>query len=126
MRIYTIDCCTELSKKLDLSDFTQSLLPIIEALQDDQSWRVRQQLAKNMSKICDGLDADVNSKKLLPVFAKLLRDKESEVRVVAAKSLPAVCAVIKNGLLDNIAPALEALSIDQVQQVRGPSFLPSC
>jgi len=118
MRIYTIECCADLGKKLDGSEFVQYLLPLIEGLQDDQSWRVRQQLAKLMPKLCEGVDSEVGSKRLLPVFAKLLKDKESEVRVFSAKALAGVCAAVKSGLLEHIAPTLEPLAVDQVQSVR--------
>jgi len=118
MRIYTIDCCADLGKKLDSAEYVQLLLPLIEGLQDDNSWRVRQQLSKSMPKLCEGVDNDVGSKRLLPVFAKLLKDKEAEVRVSSAKSLPGVCGAVKLGLLDHIAPTLEALATDQVQNVR--------
>jgi hypothetical protein len=67
--------CTgaDLGKKLDTAEYVQLLLPLIEGLQDDQSWRVRQQLAKSMPKLCEGVEAEVAAKRLLPVFAKLLR-----------------------------------------------------
>lgn len=118
MRIYTIECCADLGKKLDASEFIQLLLPLIEGLQDDQSWRVRQQLSKLMPKLCESVDVEVSSKRLLPVFAKLLKDKEAEVRCVSAKSLAGVCGAVKVSIAEHIAPCLEALAVDPVQNVR--------
>jgi hypothetical protein len=51
MRIYTIDVCAILGSKLEPADFVAAFLPIIEALQDDASWRVRQQLARDMHRV---------------------------------------------------------------------------
>lgn len=120
MRFYTIDCCADLGKKLEPAEYIQLLLPLLEGLQDDQSWRVRQQLAKQMAKLCEGVDADVASKRVLPIYAKLLRDKEAEVRAAACKSLPGVCAAVKNAnaLQDQISPPFDALATDAVQNVR--------
>jgi len=120
MRFYTIECCADLAKKLDAAEFVQLLLPLIEGLQDDQSWRVRQQLSKSMPKLSEGVDVEIASKRLLPVFAKLLRDKEAEVRVHACKSLGAVCAAVKNpnALQEHLSPPFDPLATDAVQNVR--------
>jgi serine/threonine-protein phosphatase 2A regulatory subunit A len=96
MRFYTIECCADLGKKLDAAEYVQLLLPLIEGLQDDQSWRVRQQLAKCMPKLCDGVDVEMAAKRLLPVFAKLLRGHTP----VLCFLLPASCKLT----LDVFAP----------------------
>jgi HEAT repeat protein len=109
-----------LGKRVDSADYVALLLPLIEALQDDPSWRVRQQLAKSMPKMVESVDAEVAAKRLLPCFAKMLRDKESEVRVHACKSLSGVSAAVKNpqALQDHISGPLDALATDAVQNVR--------
>lgn len=64
----------ELTRKLDTAEFLTLILPLVDGLQDDPSWRVRQQLAKTMPKIAERVDPnEVGSKKLLPIFAKMLK-----------------------------------------------------
>eukprot|EP00823_Brevimastigomonas_motovehiculus_P001323 TRINITY_DN11847_c0_g1_i1.p1 TRINITY_DN11847_c0_g1~~TRINITY_DN11847_c0_g1_i1.p1 ORF type:complete len:619 (-),score=121.51 TRINITY_DN11847_c0_g1_i1:55-1911(-) len=119
MRLFSIDACAELSKKLDSSEFVTMILPILEALQDDPSWRVRQQLAKTMPRMCErASDSSEVGKKLLPVLVKLVKDKETEVRVWATRSLAPSAAIIKSGLLESIGPVLELLVNDGAQNVR--------
>lgn len=120
MRIYTLECTTQLvsKKKLDPSEFLQYLLPLITALQDDVSWRVRKVLAEDMSTFSENLPDAIFSKHLLPLYSKLLRDKEAEVRTAAAADLHKVCSPLKTGLQEYIVPALEALTGDQKENVR--------
>jgi len=87
-------------------------------LQDDVSWRVRQHLAKEMANLCHTVNEHIASKRLMPIFAKLLKDREAEVRVSACHALPRVAEAGKNGLLDYVAPLLDALAVDPVVAVR--------
>jgi serine/threonine-protein phosphatase 2A regulatory subunit A len=118
MRIFTSDCCSSLASKVDPTDFVSVFIPLIEALQDDTSWRVRQQLAKDMHRLCEGQQEQVSAKKLLPLFVKLLKDKEAEVRSVACMELGRVGNYVKSGLLEHVAPILDALAVDPVVNVR--------
>jgi len=93
------------------------LFPLISALQDDASWRVRKVLAQDMATFSENLPDTTFSKHLLPLYAKLLRDKEAEVRTAAAADLHKVCSPLKTGLQDYIVPALDALAADQKENV---------
>jgi len=120
MRIYTLECSTQLvsEKKLDPTEFQTYLLPLIQALQDDASWRVRKALAEDMATFSENLPESVFSKNLLPLYAKLLGDKEAEVRTAAAVDLHKVCSPLKTGLQEYIVPVLDALAADQKENVR--------
>jgi len=120
MRIYTLECSTQLvqKKKLDPQEFLQYLFPLVQALQDDASWRVRKVLAEDMATFSENLPEAIFSKHLLPLYAKLLRDKEAEVRTAAAADLHKVCTPLKTGLQEHIVPALDALAADQKENVR--------
>eukprot|EP00463_Aulacantha_scolymantha_P006419 TRINITY_DN806_c0_g1_i1.p1 TRINITY_DN806_c0_g1~~TRINITY_DN806_c0_g1_i1.p1 ORF type:complete len:488 (-),score=89.43 TRINITY_DN806_c0_g1_i1:333-1796(-) len=120
MRIYTLECSTQLvsEKKLDPKEFMEYLFPLITAMQDDQSWRVRKVLAEDMAKFSENLPDAIFSKSLLPLYAKLLRDKEAEVRTAAAADLHKVCTPLKTGLQDFIVPVLDLLAADQKENVR--------
>jgi len=104
-------------------------LPLIEAVQDDTSWRVRTDLCRQMPELCKNVNDQIASKRLLPVFAKLLRDKEAEVRTASCKVLAEVSGIVKAGLLETIQPCLESLSVDTVASVRvafSKSLIPMC
>lgn len=118
MRTYTINACAEVSEYLDPQENVELLLPFIELLHDDASWKVRQELCKSMEDLCKHFTPQPASDKLLPIFAKLLQDGEVMVRLTACKQLPKVCAVAKHGLLDHIAPHLEAFMTDDNDKVR--------
>jgi len=121
MRIYTIECCAILSKKgtcADPNDFAQILMPLIDALQDDSSWRVRKSFCVHCAEVCRNVGEQVASKRILPLFAKLLKDKEAEVRQTAASVMAEVCDECKSGVLEHVVPCLDALVVDQMTSVR--------
>lgn len=68
--------CEKLSSYLDPNDFSQLLLPILEALQDDTSWRVRRAFCQHAALICRHSGEANASRRILPLYARLLRDKE--------------------------------------------------
>jgi serine/threonine-protein phosphatase 2A regulatory subunit A len=118
MRIFAIHSCCALAKgPLEAGEYATSILPIIESLTDDQSWRVRQELSNLYPELCVNVQADVG-RKLLSNFAKLLKDREAEVRTAAANVLDQVCDRVRSGVLEIIVPCLDALAVDSVQNVR--------
>jgi serine/threonine-protein phosphatase 2A regulatory subunit A len=118
MRMFAIHSCSALVKgPLETGEFASSILPIIESLTDDQSWRVRQELSLQYPDLCTNVTNDVG-KKLLSNFAKLLKDREAEVRTAAANVLDQVCEKVRVGVLEYIVPCLDALAVDTVQNVR--------
>jgi serine/threonine-protein phosphatase 2A regulatory subunit A len=118
MRMFAIHSCAALVKgPLESGEYASSILPIIESLTDDQSWRVRQELSNQYPELCHNVPADVG-RKLLANYAKLLRDREAEVRTAAANVLDQVCDRVRSGVLEYIVPCLDALAVDTVQNVR--------
>ena len=91
MRVYAIDACASLVTIVDANDYANVLLPIIEALQDDASWRVRQALAISFSRLCNSVAVTWEGvgKRLFALYMKLLKDKEPEVRTAACQHLDA-------------------------------------
>jgi len=91
MRVYAIDACASLVTIVDANDYANVLLPIIEALQDDASWRVRQALATSFGRLCNSTAVtwDAVGKRLFALYMKLLKDKEPEVRTAACQHLDA-------------------------------------
>lgn len=118
MRLYAIDSCAALAKVVDSAEYASVLLPIVESLQDDTSWRVRQALAQQYVEVCGPNQPEASAKKLVAAFARLLRDKESEVRVATADKVEIVANTLKFGLTEFLAPALEQTVTDPSQPVR--------
>ena len=118
MRMFAIHTCATLVKgPLESGEYLSSIMPIIESLTDDQSWRVRQELSTQYPELCNNVPADVG-KRLLANYAKLLKDREAEVRTAAANVLDQVCDRVRVGVLEYIVPCLDALATDSVQNVR--------
>jgi len=119
MRQFAISSCASLAKgPLDAGEYGSCILPIIESLADDQSWRVRQELANRFPDLCTNLPSDL-AKRMLSFYAKLLKDRESEVRQTAASKLDEVCDRVRgSGIIELIVPCLDALAVDSVQNVR--------
>jgi len=118
MRLHAIGVCCELADSLSTAEYGESVMPVLEALQDDASWKVRKGLAEAMPELCRKLcKEDSLGNKIMPIFARLLKDKEAEVRAASAKSLAPVCACAKNVEV-HLAPVLGGLATDQSQNVR--------
>ena len=63
-------------------------------LPQDKSWRVRYNVAQQLSQMCEALGPEVSRTELSPAFVKLLRDNEAEVRVAAAGKVSAFCKLL--------------------------------
>lgn len=119
MRILTIDCCVSASGELEVDENIQIVYPILQIIQEDASWRVRQQLAKSFEKLCPRFGEDFCSEKMLSIFVKYLVDNEPQVRLAAVSSLYDVAVFCRLGLVDYLTtPFLEALATDVNDKVR--------
>jgi hypothetical protein len=72
------------------------VVPLIEAMEDDISWKVRRGLVKRFASIYSDVPEPIALKTLLPLFANLLVDQEPEVRIAACYELLKVGRVCKN------------------------------
>lgn len=129
MRIFTIDCCSCVSQMLDPAEFQSLVLPLVEAVHDDGSWRVRQQLCRHLDVLCKHAGDSLASDKLLPLFAKLLQDPDVQVRTAATKMLDRVGQHARSGLLTHIVPCFEALATDSNEKVKvafSAAIIPLC
>ena len=93
-RVYAIDAATALTAVVDSTEYTSVILPLIEVLQDDSSWRVRHSLAQHLAGLIPTTIDVASAKRLLALFIKLLKDKESEVRAAAAEKIDVTAAAI--------------------------------
>lgn len=121
MRLFNADTCAALVKVLSADDIKTHIVPVLETVLDDASWRVRSQLAIKMPLIVKNIsDVSISERSILPMFAKLLIDREAEVRLASTARLSAVCSVFtgNQALVEHVGPSLETLTNDAEQSVR--------
>ena len=129
MRMYAIDACASLVSIVDLNDYSTVLLPIIDGLQDDASWRVRQSLATHFAALTSSpvVAWDSIGRRLFLLYIKLMRDKESEVRTAACQHMDTVfVSLAKEGVasaslreaIEGQQATLDALATDPIQNVK--------
>lgn len=109
LRVLAPPALAALIARMRPADFPPVALALVEGLQDDYSWRVRQALALSMAQICEATvtlgiaqnapatpapagapapaphaDTGVHLRKILAVYGKLFKDKAADVRAAAA------------------------------------------
>lgn len=117
VRILTIESLVDLAKNLNDEENKTHMIPIIITLTSDKSWRVKNSLAKNFSKISRAVGREVTDS-LVSIFSSLLRDPESEVRISAVKALSEFISMLKPERIGSILAYLQTLAKDTVHLVR--------
>lgn len=117
VRILTIESLVDLAKNLNDEENKTHMIPIIITLTSDKSWRVKNSLAKNFSKISRAVGREVTDS-LVSIFSSLLRDPESEVRISAVKALSEFINMLKPERVASILAYLQTLAKDSVNLVR--------
>jgi len=120
MRLFAADVCTAFAKVLSAEEFKQ-IIPILETLQEDTSWRVRCQLAIQIPLLVKNLtEKSVAENSVVPIYAKLLVDLEAEVRLAATSRLDKVVVELKGSetVADALELALASLTNDAEPNVR--------
>lgn len=136
LRMWAIDTCASTTATLSAEDWKTYMLPVVEACQDDKSWKVRSRLAEKMPFIVREVKNKLNSVQLvndsiLPLFAALLADDETEVRKDTVAQLVAVATEMKgqSSLVEHLAPSLDSLASDPEPTVRllfAKTLVPLC
>jgi len=94
------------------------IIPVVLALAEDKSWRVRYQVASSFVTLGGALSQELNQQ-LLHVFIKLLKDSEQEVRTAAAGKVSGVANLVPlQDVITHLLPCVNALVKDESQLVR--------
>jgi len=72
VRLLAVEGCAGLGKLLEPHDSRAHILPVIVA--QDKSWRVRYNVANQLSELCEAVGPENTRTELLPAYVKLLRD----------------------------------------------------
>ena len=100
-------------------EFAECVVPSLEAVAEDASWRVRSKFAKQADKLAEVIGQTLSAQHVLPAFARSLRDSEPEVRSAACTSLLGLCRASEAGAFKAIVlPSIAALAADSSAPVR--------
>ena len=118
-RVCAVECVAALTSVYTGDEFTTVVLPLLESVVDDASWRVRAKLGSSFDKCMENVDKTVCSQVLVPMFAKLLKDVEAEVRQGAVQSLLSVAKLSPpSSYIQHIAAIFPITMADPINNVR--------
>ncbi|XP_050314353.1 serine/threonine-protein phosphatase PP2A 65 kDa regulatory subunit-like isoform X2 [Anthonomus grandis grandis] len=131
VRAGTIEIALALIKRLGSECLEEVIFKIIEEA-SDKSWKIRQQLAKNLSHLQDSIPYPKYRGKLIALFQKLAKDIEAEVRLPMVNNLFNYCNSLKESYLrhpqhdNNFEPVfqhsimnvIQSLALDDCEEVR--------
>ena len=119
VRIQTAQNCVTLANLLPAELKLSRIRPIVVAIANDKSWRVRWSLATHIHSVCLSLGPEITNSSLIGICEGLLSDNEPEVRSAAASNIPAFSAIIRKDLvLARIILAVHRLVADSSELVR--------
>lgn len=94
------------------------ILPLIFAASEDDSWKIRHALSKNLPFIAEALGKEICEGFLAQIFTTLLKDSENEVKVEAVFSLSKCLTRLPVDKLSAFLPQIQALARDKNPSVK--------
>ncbi|KAJ3432388.1 protein phosphatase 2 (formerly 2a) regulatory subunit a beta isoform-related [Anaeramoeba flamelloides] len=121
IRILAASNSLSFSQNLNEIDIIHDIVPVIQTLSTDKSWRVRYTISEIICDFSKPIKPKVIETKILPLFLKLLRDTEPEVRTIICGKISDFCALLKQNLnffKTILVPTLKELIHDNSEYVR--------
>jgi serine/threonine-protein phosphatase 2A regulatory subunit A len=123
VRFNLVDAVSNLKQLPSLSGYESFIGESITNFSQDESWRVRLMLAKNISEILELSSKIQNNSEIkgiiLKAYIKLLQDSEGEVRSMACKNLDVAAEYLgKEDSFDKVLTCLNSLKSDTLPYVR--------
>jgi serine/threonine-protein phosphatase 2A regulatory subunit A len=123
VRFNLVDAVSNLKELSSLSGYESFIGESITSFSQDESWRVRLMLAKNISEILELSSKFQNNSEIkgiiLKAYIKLLQDEEGEVRSMACKNLDVAAEYLgKEDSFDKVLTCLKSLKSDTLPYVR--------
>ena len=123
VRFNLVDAVSNLKELSSLSGYESFIGESITSFSQDESWRVRLMLAKNISEILELSSKIQNNSEIkniiLKAYIKLLQDEEGEVRSMACKNLDVAAEYLgKEDSFDKVLTCLKSLKSDPLPYVR--------
>ena len=121
-RFNLVDAVANLKDLQNLSGYENFIEESIKKFSEDESWRVRLMLAKNIQEILE-LSTTIKSNEIkniiLEAYIKLLQDPEGEVRSMACKKLDIASEYLgKEEAFNKVLDCLKTLKSDSLSYVR--------
>ena len=123
VRFNLVEAVSNLKQLSSLSGYESFIGESITNFSQDESWRVRLMLAKNISEILELSSKIQNNSEIkgiiLKAYIKLLQDSEGEVRSMACKNLDVAAEYLgKEDSFDKVLTCLNSLKSDTLPYVR--------
>ena len=123
VRFNLVNAVSNLKELSSLTGYESFIGESITSFSQDESWRVRLMLAKNISEILELSSKFQNNSEIkgiiLKAYIKLLQDEEGEVRSMACKNLDVAAEYLgKEDSFDKVLTCLKSLKSDTLPYVR--------
>ena len=144
VRLMGVENCAAMGKLLSQADNRAVLLPVIRAVAQDKSWRVRYVVAEHICELLPHVGPEarrppptppltppphaltptltlhqVTRDEMLPAFLGMMHDTEAEVRTAAAFKVTAFSELLPAGLAEGLVlPCVRDVCSDKSQHVR--------
>jgi serine/threonine-protein phosphatase 2A regulatory subunit A len=113
VRTLCIDSLIEIADLLTKEENKLHTLPIILAMGDDKSWKVRYHFAQKFPNLAEALGKEITENSLIQTIAQLLKDGEADVKTVALSSLKSKFNLLSRDRIQSlIFPNIEAIVHD--------------
>lgn len=117
IRSFVVDPLHAIALKFNAAEQKTHILPIVDNLVDDASWRVRSLISTALPKFVE-VFPESNRTAFLPFVARLLVDENAETRQAMALSLARTCTLIKAPVTEALGASLMQASKDSIIKVR--------
>mmetsp|Transcript_19578 Transcript_19578/g.34907 ORF Transcript_19578/g.34907 Transcript_19578/m.34907 type:complete len:614 (+) Transcript_19578:147-1988(+) len=120
VRLRTVENCVMVANLLNPEDRQIKILPVVYALCEDKSWRVRYMVADKFCSLTEAVGEEKkNRMEMINIFVRLLSDGEAEVRTAAAQKVTEIAKLVGEELTtDKLMKPVEALAKDECQHTR--------
>jgi serine/threonine-protein phosphatase 2A regulatory subunit A len=113
VRVLCLDSLIVIAKLFTKEENRLHTLPVILAVGEDKSWKVRHHFVKNFPKLSEVMGKDITENSLIQTYVQLLRDQEAEVRAEALNSLLEISSSIsREKILTIVFPAVCSVASD--------------
>eukprot|EP01129_Flabellula_baltica_P011045 TRINITY_DN4756_c0_g1_i1.p1 TRINITY_DN4756_c0_g1~~TRINITY_DN4756_c0_g1_i1.p1 ORF type:complete len:393 (+),score=87.30 TRINITY_DN4756_c0_g1_i1:21-1199(+) len=119
VRVLSVKNAIAIGKNISDDQKISLLLPVLEDLSNDASWKVRYELSKRLVDIVELVFSGHTPEKIIEIFLSLIKDSELEVRAAAGDKASVLCKdFTPEDFLNNVLPALRKLLDDESSMVR--------
>lgn len=119
-RVLAPQCLVQVTRQLEDESKVHLVVPLLNLLGDDKSWRVRKVLSELIPDFIESMGKEFSAEHVLPVYARLVSDPEPQVRLSAVYVLGKVAEFHHQdpALIAALSPHLGPLSVDSQERIK--------